>query len=90
MSLLMVSMFTVLHETMSLICFAAYEDYVPLNTTITFSPNESIQTVLINTTDDSIFESSEVFAVQLVSNSRQVWVSDTGVINITLVELGKY
>ena len=72
---------------MSLKPIAAPEDYVLLNTTITFSPNETTQTVLINTIDDSIIESKEVFAVQLVSNSRQVRVSDTGTINVTLFEL---
>ena len=72
---------------MSFIHFAAHEDYVPLNTTITFSPDESTQTVLINTINDSIIESKEVFAVQLVSNSRQVQVSDIGTINVTLFEL---
>jgi len=76
---------------MSLLLIAAHEDYVPLNTTIIFSPNEGTQTVQINTYDDSIIEGSEVFTVQLVSNSRQVRVNDTEKINVTLVELiGKY
>jgi len=76
---------------MSLKPIAAHEDYVPLNTTIIFSPNESSQTVLINTNDDSTIEREEVFAVQIMSNSTQVRVGDTGKINVTLVELiGKY
>ena len=82
---------TVPYKSMNLKPIAAHEDYIPLNTTIIFSPNESSQTVLINTNDDSIVEREEVFVVQIVSNSRQVRVSDTGKINVTLVELiGKY
>ena len=76
---------------MSLKPIAAPEDYVLLNTTITFSPNETTQTVLINTNDDVIIESGDVFAVQIVSNSRRVQIRNTGVINITIAEItGKY
>lgn len=63
---------------------AAHEDYVPLNTTITFSPNESRKMLMVNTNNDSIIEDSEIFVLKIVSNSKQVSVHNTEGIRITI------
>ena len=70
------------------ISFAGHEDYGPLNTTVTLSPNESRKTLIITTHDDSIVDQNETFTVQLVSNSKQVSIHNTEVITIT-IEDGK-
>ena len=75
-----------LHITMSvrITSLAAHEDYDPLNTTITFSPNESTKTIIVNTNNDSIIETNETFAVKLVSNSKQVSLRNTEGVTITI------
>ena len=57
-----------------LVFFSAGEDYFPVETVVTFSPSESIQTVSIPLVNDDILESREWFLVGLSLPSDQAGV----------------
>ena len=60
-------------------------DYQDVNLTITFSPGETLRTVRVNTTDDDVYEGTEVFVV-LLSNPTELLRVVNGIGSVEIMD----
>ena len=64
---------------------AAPMDYQDVNLTITFSPGVTLRTVRVNTTDDDVYEDTEVFIV-LLSNPTELLRVVNGIASVEIMD----
>ena len=64
---------------------AAPMDYQDVNLTITFPPGITLRTVRVNTTDDDVYEDTEVFIV-LLSNPTELLRVVNGIASVEIMD----
>ena len=65
----------------------ANDDYVPRNVIVRFEPNQSVSCVLIDITDDNIFENTEMFEVVIIPpDDSNITVPDDGTTTVTIID----